>query len=76
MDSSEKRDYKKARRFLRVVGYVIITFYTIYFGYSKVTIGSANLDNTDWGLIGLAVSLLIAIESVRAYVKRRWESKK
>ena len=67
----DQKSYKVVRIFLRVVGISILVFYTIYFMRSKLIDGNANLDMTDGLIIFFGVAILIAVESVRNYVKRR-----
>ena len=71
----EKTDYKAGRVFLRIIAYITISFYTLYGGYKKWTTDTTNLDTLDISLICAAIAILIAVESVRVYVKRKLENK-
>lgn len=69
----DKTDYKHGRHFLRATAYITLSFYTVYGGYQKWTNGSVNLDTMDITLICSSIAILVAVESVRAYVKRKLE---
>nr|WP_299385601.1 hypothetical protein [Allomuricauda sp.] len=61
------------RRFLRVLSGLVLIFYVAYFMASKIISGTANLDWVDGLIAFFAFSILVTIESVRAYARRKLE---
>lgn len=59
------------RNFLRVLAGITLIFYIYDFGYHKVRHEPIFLTPNDGYLIGGCVVLLLAIEAVRMYVKKK-----
>ena len=59
------------RRFLRGLSGLILLAYTGYIIYRKLKFGAVNIDTTDVSVIGGCLAVLLAIEAVRYYVKKR-----
>lgn len=59
------------RNFLRIIAAIILMYYVFDFGRSKLTGEPVYLDGNDGLIIGGCVSILLAIEAVRIYVKRK-----
>ena len=64
------------RRFLRVLSAGVMLFYFGYFMYSKVTTGDPNLNHVDGLIVFFAFAVLVTVESVRVYAKRKLEKLK
>lgn len=64
------------RNFLRVLASVILCIYTYDIGANKIKNGKIHLDVNDGLVIFGCVAVLIAIESVRAYVQNKIKNKK
>lgn len=70
---STEIENKKIRFWLRVIAWVFLGFYTVYAMLMKVLTGSVGLDWVDGLIIFFAGSVLLTVESVRAYAKRKLE---
>lgn len=60
------------RNFLRIIAAIILLVYLWDIGFNKIKNGKIYLDTNDGLVITGCVGLLIAIEAVRAYVKRKF----
>lgn len=68
-----KVENKIIRIGLRVIAGAIIGFYAAYIIIKKWEDGEVSLDLVDQGVIAGAIAMLIAVESVRYYVKKKLE---
>lgn len=73
MNTENLREWKKTRRFLRLICALILTNYTAFVSY-KLWFEGVELSAVDYSIIGGCVAGLVAIESVRAYVKRKYDT--
>ncbi len=64
------------RNFLRIIAAIVLIVYVYDIAVNKVKNGKIYLDSNDGIVIVGCISLLLAIEAVRAYVKRKLEQKK
>lgn len=64
---------RHVRRFLRTLAGAVLIAYAFKIGYDKIVEGKIYLDVNDGYVIMGCISLLLAIEAVRAYVKRKLE---
>lgn len=64
------------RNFLRILAAIILLVYLWDIAFNKIKNGKIYLDTNDGYVIIGCVALLLAIESVRAYVKRKLDNKK
>lgn len=62
------------RNFLRVIAGIILMYYLYDFGWSKLQHKPIHLDSNDGWLITGCLAVLLAIEAVRAYVKRKFKN--
>ena len=63
------------RNFLRIVAALIIVVYLYDIVFNKIKNGKIYLDVNDGWIIGGCIAILLAIEAVRSYVKRKMDSK-
>ncbi len=68
-----KVENKVIRRFLRVLAGLAIVFVLVVGAMSKLLTGSWNLTAGDYAVAGISFGVLLTIEGVRAYVKRKLE---
>jgi len=59
------------RNFLRIIAAVVLLVYLWDIGFNKIKNGKIYLDTNDGLVILGAIALLLAIEAVRSYVKRK-----
>ncbi|MDY8137552.1 hypothetical protein [Aquimarina sp. 2201CG5-10] len=66
-------DFKQQhiRNFLRIIAAAILLVYLFDIAHKKLTVGKIYLDTNDGYVIVGCVAVLIAIEAVRAYIKRK-----
>lgn len=62
---------KYIRNFLRTLAAIVLCYYLYDWGYSKLQHKPIYLDANDGWIILGCISILLAIEAVRAYVKRK-----
>lgn len=60
------------RNFLRIIAALVLLVYLWDIGFNKIKNGKIYLDSNDGLVISGCVALLLAIEAVRAYVKRKF----
>lgn len=63
------------RNFLRIIAAIILLVYLWDISFNKIKNGKIYLDSNDGLVVIGCVSLLLAIEAVRAYVKRKLNNK-
>jgi hypothetical protein len=63
------------RNFLRLIAAIIMLVYLWDFGFNKIKNGKIYLDTNDGIVIVGCISVLLAIEAVKAYVQRKIKDK-
>lgn len=63
------------RNFLRVLAAALLLVYVYDIAFNKISNGKIHLDVNDGLVITGCVAILLAIEAVRAYAKRRMNKK-
>ena len=64
------------RNFLRILAAIILLVYVYDIVKRKITTGILYLDGNDGWVISGCVAILLAIEAVRMYVKKRFSNPK
>lgn len=59
------------RRFVSVLAMLILIMYTGYILYNKPVNGSVELDAVDYTVMSFCIAVLLAIEAVKVWIKRK-----
>ncbi len=69
MDEKEENVIK--RRYVSFLAALVLLSYVGYIIYRKLKFGEVNIDGTDTWILGVSISILLAVEAVKYWIKRK-----
>tara|TARA_R110002167_G_scaffold364968_1_gene588367 strand:+ start:21907 stop:22155 length:249 start_codon:yes stop_codon:yes gene_type:complete len=70
----DKAENRLKRRYVSALAAIVLAAYVGYIVFRKLKFGAVSLDNTDYAVLSVCLAVLLAVEAVRYYIRKKMGS--